>query len=119
MLSDDAARDYLLMLLAEPFPCQGCRLAARCDASHEACAAFSLYVAHASELRWRAAPRVPNRALFETIFAPVRAAKARTPKRASLPLSAEERRRRNTLRKRSYRERKQRWRQQQARDAAA
>jgi hypothetical protein len=111
MQLDDAPRDYLTMILSEPFPCQDCRLAARCEASHEACAAFSLYVAHASELRWRAAPRMPTRALFEAIFAPVLPAKARTPKRLRL-LTAEERRQRNTLRKRQ-------WREQQARDAAA
>ena len=119
MQLDDAPRDDLLTLLAEPYPCENCRLAARCEAAHEACAAFSMYVAHASELRWRAAPRVPTRATYELVFAEAQPAKAQMPKRASLPLSAEERRRRNTLRKRSYRERKQRWRQQQARDAAA
>jgi len=109
---DDAQRDYLT-ILAEPFPCQECRHAARCKASLEACAAFSLYVAHAGELRWRAAPRMPTRALFETIFPVAQPANARTPKRPRL-LTVEERRQRNTLRK-------QRWRQdqRQARDAAA
>ena len=106
---DDAQRDYLT-ILAEPFPCQECRHAARCKTSLEACAAFSLYVAHAGELRWRAAPRMPTRALFETIFAEAQPAKARTPKR--LRLTPEERRQRNAARK-------QRWRQQQARHAAA
>jgi len=108
---DDAPRDYLT-ILAEPFPCRECRHAARCKASLEACAAFSLYVAHAGELRWRAAPRMPTRALFETIFPEAQPAKARTPKRPRL-LTLEERRQRNTLRK-------QRWRQdqRQARDAA-
>ena len=109
---DGAQRDYLT-ILAEPFPCQECRQAARCMASLEACAAFSLYVAHAGELRWRAASRRPTRALFETIFPEAQPAKARTPKRPRL-LTVEESRRRNTLRK-------QRWRQdqRQARDAAA
>jgi hypothetical protein len=109
---DDDPRDYLT-ILTEPFPCQECRHAARCKASLEACAAFSLYVAPAGEPRWRAAPRVPTRALFETIFAEPQPAKARTPKHLRL-LTVEERRQRNTLRK-------QRWRQdqRQARDAAA
>jgi hypothetical protein len=49
--------------------------------------------------------------LFEDIFVEERPAKAQTPKRPR-SLSVEERRQRNTLRK-------QRWRQQQARDAAA
>jgi hypothetical protein len=108
---DDATRDYLLTLLAEAFPCRECRLAARCEASREACAAFSLYVANAGEIRWRAAPRAPSRAQFESIFAEERPAKPQTVKRVRVLLTAEERRQRNTARK-------QRWRQQQARDVA-
>ena len=93
---DDAPRDYLT-ILAEPFPCQECRHAARCKASLEACAAFSLYVAHAGELRWRAAPRGPTRARFETLFVEAQPEKARTPKcPRPLRLTAEEHRRRNT-----------------------
>jgi probable HAF family extracellular repeat protein len=96
----DDLRDFAF--LTEPYPCENCRHAARCKASLEACPAFSLYVAHAGELRWGAAPRMPTRALFETIFAEPSPAKARTPKRPRL-LTAEERRRRNTLRKQRWR----------------
>jgi hypothetical protein len=102
------ALDYHAFL-TEPYPCQNCRHAARCKASLEACPAFSLYVAHAGELRWRAAPRMPTRAVFETIFAEHHPATAQTPKRAR-PLTEEERRRRGTLRQQRYRERMRRWR---------
>jgi hypothetical protein len=112
MQLDDAPRDDLLTLLAEPYPCENCRLAARCEAAHEACAAFSMYVAHASELRWRAAPRLPTRALFEEIFVEERPAKVQMVPKRPRSLTVEERRRRNTARK-------QRWRLQQARDAAS
>jgi hypothetical protein len=112
--SDDDAHDYGAVL-AEPYPCENCRHAGRCKASLEACAAFSLYVAHAGELRWRAAPRIPGRECFDAIFAEASPAKAQTPKRPRL-LTAEERRQRNTLRKQRWRQHQQK--QQQARDAA-
>ena len=108
------ALDYHAFL-TEPYPCQNCRHAARCKNSLEACAAFSLYVAHASELRWRAAKRIPSRERFDAIFAEATPAKAQTPKRPRL-LTAEERRQRNTLRKQRWRQNQQK--QQQARDAA-
>jgi hypothetical protein len=111
----DDASDYYRAFLAEPYPCADCRLAGRCKASLEACAAFSLYVAHAGEARWRAAPRMPTRALFETIFTPVRLKGSRGAKRPRL-LTAEERRRRNTARKQRWRQDQQK--QQRARDAA-
>jgi hypothetical protein len=101
--------------LTEPYPCQNCRHAARCKASLEACAQFSLYVAHAGELRWRSAPRIPSRERFDAIFAEAPPAKAQTPKRPRL-LTAEERRQRNTLRKQRWRQDQQK--RQQARDAA-
>jgi hypothetical protein len=104
----DDARDYNA-ILAEPYPCEKCRLAARCKAFLEACGAFHAYVAHAGEARWRSAPRIPSRERFDAIFTEATPAKARTLKRRLL--TAEERRRRNTLRK-------QRWREQQALPAA-
>ena len=112
MQLDDAPRDYLLTLLAEPYPCESCRLASRCEAAREACSSFALYVANAGEIRWRAAPRAPSRPQFESIFAEVRPAKAQAVKRVRVPLTQEERRARNTARK-------ARCRQQQVRDAAA
>jgi hypothetical protein len=73
-----------------------------------------MYVQNGSELRWRAAPRIPSRERFDANLAEPRA-KAQTPKRPRL-LTAEERRQRNTLRKQRWRQDQQK--RQQARDAA-
>jgi hypothetical protein len=105
------ALDYHAFL-TEPYPCQNCRHAARCKVELQACDAFSLYVAHAGEARWRSAPRIPSRERFDSIFAEPSPAKAQTPKRPKLH-TAEERRRRGALRQQRYRERMRRWRERQ------
>jgi hypothetical protein len=74
-----------------------------------------MYVQNGSELRWRAAPRIPSRERFDAIFAEAPRAKAQTPKRPRL-LTAEGCRQRNTLRKQRWRQDQQK--RQQARDAA-
>jgi hypothetical protein len=52
----------------EPCPCEGCRLAARCDTEHLACVAFSLFMAGKSPVRWGTAPRVPTRERYEALL---------------------------------------------------
>ena len=66
----DAARmiDIEVAALNEPAPCDQCHQAARCGAGLLACGAFSLYVAWASNRRWRVATREPTRQIFDSIF---------------------------------------------------
>jgi len=113
-MTDIGPLDPYVAAIEGPSPCDRCRNAARCGAQREACAAFSLYVQSGIEARWRSAPRIPARELFDRIFAEAPPAKARTPKRPRL-LTAE-RRQRNTLRKQRWRQDQQK--RQQARDAA-
>jgi hypothetical protein len=114
-VTDIGSLDPYMAAIEGPAPCDGCRNADRCAAQLEACPAFAVYVAHAGELRWRGAPRIPSRERFDAIFAEAPPAKAQTPKRPRL-LTAEERRQRNTLRKQRWRQDQQK--RQQARDAA-
>jgi hypothetical protein len=109
-VTDAGPLDLYVAAIEGPSPCDRCRNAPRCAVQHEACPAFSLYVQNGSEARWRGAPRTPARELFDRIFAEATPAKARTPKRPRL-LTVEERRQRNTQRKRL-------WREQQALPAA-
>jgi hypothetical protein len=51
-----------------PAPCDGCRFAARCAELHLACESFSAFVSGASEIRWQAAPRKPNGAIFARLY---------------------------------------------------
>ena len=102
-VTDTAPLDPYVAAIEGPSPCDRCRNAPRCGSQQEACAAFSLYVQNGSEARWRSAPRTPARELFQRIFTEGMPAKAPTPKRPRL-LTAEERRLRNTQRKRRWRE---------------
>jgi hypothetical protein len=52
----------------EPCPCDGCRLAIRCDTEHLACLAFSLFMAGKSPVRWGTAPRLPTRERYESLL---------------------------------------------------
>jgi hypothetical protein len=52
----------------DPSPCEGCRLALRCDTEHLACLAFSLFMAGKSPVRWGTAPRVPTRERYEALI---------------------------------------------------
>ena len=52
----------------DPCPCEGCRLAVRCDTEHLACLAFSLFMAGKSPVRWGTAPRVPTRERYEAVL---------------------------------------------------
>jgi hypothetical protein len=52
----------------EPCPCEGCRLALRCDTEHLACVAFSLFTAGKNPVRWGTAPRVPTRERYEALL---------------------------------------------------
>lgn len=45
-------------------PCDDCPLARDCRTRLEACAAFELYLKGATEKRWGALPREPQRALY-------------------------------------------------------
>ena len=98
-MTDIGPLDPYLAAIEGPSPCDACRNAARCGAQREACPAFSLFDQGASPARWRAAPRLPSREQFDMIFPEERPAKARMAKRLRL-LTVEERRQRNTLRKR-------------------
>jgi len=55
----------------EPCPCEGFRLAVRCDTEHLACLAFSLFMAGKSPVRWKMAPRVPTRERYEAVLGEV------------------------------------------------
>jgi hypothetical protein len=55
-------------VLAEPAPCDSCRFRQHCRAHELACAAFSLYINGQAQARWWAAPREPNRALFQRLL---------------------------------------------------
>jgi hypothetical protein len=52
----------------DPCPCEGCRLALRCDTEHLACVAFSLFMTGKSSDRWQVAPRVPTRERYEAVL---------------------------------------------------
>lgn len=52
-------------------PCTDCRLHEKCAARLAACARFSMFVAGETELRWRSAPAVPSRAIFEAVLGAV------------------------------------------------
>lgn len=54
--------------MAEPCPCDGCHLAAKCRAEKLLCERFNLYVAGAGRPRWRVAPRAPTHALYVTLL---------------------------------------------------
>ena len=55
-------------------PCPGCRLEARFATEHLGCAALSVYRAGLPESRYRLAPRVPSRGLYEVLEAVARRA---------------------------------------------
>jgi hypothetical protein len=66
----NAARmiDIEVAALVEPAPCDQCHHAARCYAQLLACGAFGVYVAWASNRRWRVVTREPTRQIFDSIF---------------------------------------------------
>ena len=71
--SPDAARAAVpiapsQLAALEPRPCDGCRLAVRCDTEHLGCVAFSLFMTGKSSDRWQVAPPVPTRERYEALL---------------------------------------------------
>lgn len=55
-------------LLAEPSPCDHCRLSERCKTKHLACRAFSLFIAGANPVTWNAVNRSPTRERYDALL---------------------------------------------------
>jgi hypothetical protein len=72
----DALVEEAMVETPDPItPCLGCRHEARCRDEQLACAALSVYRAGLPESRYRLAPRVPSRGLYEVLEAVARRAK--------------------------------------------
>jgi hypothetical protein len=54
--------------LTEAAPCECCRFAHRCAIEHQACAAFSMYLANEPAVRWRLVPRAPTTARYAALL---------------------------------------------------
>ena len=54
--------------LTEAAPCECCKFAQRCAIEHQACAAFSMYLANEPAVRWRLAPRAPTPARYTALL---------------------------------------------------
>ena len=53
---------------SEVAPCDGCRFAPRCNVERLVCAAFSMYLAGESPVRWSLALRAPARARYVALL---------------------------------------------------
>jgi hypothetical protein len=51
-----------------PGPCAECPNAARCGSQRLACEQFSMFIRFGGDVRWRPAPRVPSKHIFEILF---------------------------------------------------
>jgi hypothetical protein len=51
----------------ERSPCDDCRYREKCAGERLACEAFGMFLHDLSEVRWRTAPRVPTRELYQAL----------------------------------------------------